>query len=249
MPRHVPFAVCVFALLGCLTAGGCGSHDGKSPAAASISGAGGGQPQNPAGDPAAAPDKLHPLVVIHTSAGDITVKLDAEHSPISVDNFLTYIEQGHYDNTLIHQVLAKPAVILGGGYDTFQKEKPVGLPIRNEAHNGLKNTRGTIGMARRPDMIDSSTSQFYINCADNPQLDHKSKVADGVRRDLTERNKTPAEATKTDEADGYGYCVFGEVVRGMEVVDQISKMTTRDTPQLTSTPAEQVVVQWIHVAR
>jgi cyclophilin family peptidyl-prolyl cis-trans isomerase len=210
-----------------LSAPGCGSHEGTSPQTASIAGAVDRQPSVAnAGVEKPEQDKLHPVAIIHTSLGDITLRLDAEHAPISVDNFMTYVEQGHYDNTIIHQVLAKPAVILGGGYDTFRKEKPAGLPIRNEAHNGLKNIRGTIGMVRRPDSIDSSTSQFYFNADDNPQLDHKS-----------------------DAADGYGYCVFGEVTAGLEIVEQIAKSAVHDTQQVSSTPVEQVAVKWIHVVR
>ncbi|HEV2971507.1 MAG TPA: peptidylprolyl isomerase [Pirellulales bacterium] len=223
--RRSQFAIFSVALLTSIGGAGCGSHDGASPATASIAAAGQLAAPNAAADKTEQ-DKLHPVAVVHTSLGDITLRLDAEHAPISVDNFLTYVEQGHYDNTIFHQVLAKPAVILGGGYDTFRKEKPAGLPIRNEAQNGLKNVRGTVGMVRRPDSIDSSTSQFYFNAGDNPQLDHKS-----------------------DAADGYGYCVFGEVTAGLEIVEQIAKSAVHDTPQVSSTPVEQVAVKWIHVVR
>ena len=171
-------------------------------------------------------DKQHPLAQIHTTMGDIVVRFDGDRAPISVDNFLEYVEAGHYDNTLFHQVLEKPAVILAGGYDPFQNEKKAGEPIRNEARNGLKNVRGTIGMARSPDSIDSSTCQFYINAADNPQLDPRS-----------------------DEPAGYGYAVFGEVVAGMDVVDRIARSTVHDTEHLKQTPVEQVIVRWIHVER
>ena len=208
---------------------GCGSRDGTTPPTASISAPDGDRTRSPATPTAAdkpEPDKLHPVAVIHTTLGDITVRLDAEHAPISVDSFLAYAEKGHYDNTLFHQVFAKPAVILGGGFDTFQKERPADSPIRNEAHNGLKNVRGTIGMTRSPNSIDSSTSQFYINSADNPQLDHRS-----------------------NEPDGYGYCVFGEVTSGMEVVDRIAHSAVHDTDHLKDTPVEQVIVKWIHIGR
>jgi cyclophilin family peptidyl-prolyl cis-trans isomerase len=228
MHRHAQFTLSLVALLIWLVTAGCGSHDGKTPPTASIAAAAEGGTPGKAGAEKTEPDKLHPVAVIHTSLGDITLRLDAEHAPISVDNFLTYVEQGHYDNTIFHQVLSKPAVILGGGYDTFQKEKPAGLAIRNEAHNGLKNVRGTIGMTRRPDSIDSSTSQFYLNSADNPQLDHKG-----------------------DDAGGYGYCVFGEVMAGMEIVEQIAKAAVHDSdsPKFVSAPVEQIAVKWIHVVR
>ena len=219
---------------GGLTAGGCGSKETKTPTA-SIPGAAEGE--QPEGDRASATphsasnhqksDPLHPLVQIHTSMGDITVKLDAEHAPLTVDNFLGYVGEGYYDNTLFHQVYSKPlAVILGGGYDMFGKEKAAHSPIRNEAHNGLKNRRGTIGMARRPDSIDSSTAQFFFNLSDNPDLDHKKS-----------------------NATGYGYCVFGEVVSGLDVCDQIGRVPVHNTPQIPSTPVEPVAIKWIHVLR
>ncbi len=211
-----------------LAIAGCGKVQGKPPIAASIPGAATAAPQS-ADQPAAAKppvDKQHPVVVLHTSLGDITLRLDAEQAPISVDNFLEYAQKGHYDGTIFHQVLTKPAVVMAGGYDAFQHERPAGLTIRNEAHNGLKNVRGAVGMTRSPDSIDSSTCQFYVNVADNPQLDHKS-----------------------NEADGYGYCVFGEVIAGMEIVDQIAKGPLHDTEHLKSTPAEQVLVKWVHLDR
>jgi cyclophilin family peptidyl-prolyl cis-trans isomerase len=208
-----------------LGASGCGSRDGNSLPTASIPGAGdAGSLPGESGAAKSAQDALHPTAIIHTSLGDITLKLDAERAPISVENFLNYVEQGHYDSTIFHQIQTKPAVVVAGGFDTFQKEKPAGLPIRNEAHNGLKNVRGTIGMTRSPDSIDSSTSQFYINSADNPQLDHRS-----------------------NEPVGYGYCVFGEVTSGMEVVDRIAQIAVHDTEHLKDTPVEQVIVKWIHI--
>ena len=168
---------------GGLMATGCGSKE-TSPTTASIAGSGGasdtdspGGKGNSAGHSATSHssfDPLHPLVQFHTTMGDITVKLDAEHAPLTVDNFLGYVGEGFYDDTLFHQVYSKPlAVMLGGGYDLFGKEKQTHSPIRNEAHNGLKNRRGTVGMARRPDSIDSSTSQFFVNLSDNPDLDHE----------------------------------------------------------------------------
>ena len=182
--------------LAAITAG-CGSKSGGDLPAASI--AGGGNGQNTAtgnAGPNAPVDRLHPVVQLHTTRGDINIKLDAEHAPITVDNFLSYLDKGQYDNTLFHQVV--PGVlILGGGYDTFGKEKPTGSPIRNEAHNGLKNRRGTIAMARRPDVVDSSTCQFFINLADNPSLDYKkpaAKVVDfrSVRGPAISRSPMPA---------------------------------------------------------
>jgi cyclophilin family peptidyl-prolyl cis-trans isomerase len=251
MVRSVRLAVCLGLVVGWTVIGGCGSRDGQSGPTASVPGDSNGTQSDLAGDSGKSPlDRLHPTAVIHTSLGDITLKLDAERAPITVENFLNYVEQGHYDSTIIHQIQAKPAVIVGGGFDTFQKEKPAGLPIRNEAHNGLKNVRGAIGMARRPDMIDSSTSQFYINVADNPQLDHKA--AGAVNR-LESRPTTGPNARvrpAADEAAAYGYCVFGEVAAGMDVVDRIANLPVHDvSSELTCVPVEQVVVKWIHVAR
>jgi cyclophilin family peptidyl-prolyl cis-trans isomerase len=146
-----------------------------------------------------------PRVLIRTSLGDIVVQLDPTRAPLTVDNFLSYVDSGHFDGTIFHQVVAD-YVVLGGGYTSHLQEKPSRRPIRNEADNGLQNKRGTIGMARQPDAIDSSTSQFYFNLVDNQQyLDH--------------RGRTPEE---------YGYCVFGEVVEGMDVVDKIAQVEVAD---------------------
>ena len=235
-----------------LGASGCGSRDGNSMPTASLPGAGdAGSLPGESGAAKSAQDALHPTAIIHTSLGDITLKLDAERAPISVENFLNYVEQGHYDSTIFHQIQTKPAVIVAGGFDTFQKEKPAGLPIRNEAHNGLKNVRGTIGMARRPDMIDSSTSQFYINFAYNPQLDYKPlRSAADLLDPRRKQAPDPQGARQSEEAAAYGYCVFGEVTAGMEVVDRIAKLPVHDvSDELTGVPAEQVVVKWIHIAR
>jgi cyclophilin family peptidyl-prolyl cis-trans isomerase len=253
MIRSARFVLCLVVCYGWLAAGGCGSRDGNSVPTASIPGDGGvGLSTGTSHSAKSAQDALHPTAIIHTSLGDITLKLDAEHAPISVENFLNYVEQGHYDSTIVHQIQSKPAVIVAGGFDTFQKEKPAGLPIRNEAHNGLKNVRGSIGMARRPDMIDSSTSQFYINFADNSQLDHKPAHTPADLLDSRRSKQAPAPqlGQPSDEAAAYGYCVFGEVTAGMEVVDRIAKMPVHDvSDELTGVPAEQVVVKWIHIAR
>ena len=159
-----------------------------------------------------------PLVLVETSVGKITLRLDAERAPLTVDNFLSYVDAGHYDRTIIHQVY-KGQGIVAGGYGENLLEKPARTPIRNEAANGLKNRRGTIAMVRLPDGIDSATCQFFINVADNPALDY--------------RDRTPA---------GYGYCVFGEVVDGMDVVDRINDVPIHDTPDFERTPVEPIMV-------
>jgi cyclophilin family peptidyl-prolyl cis-trans isomerase len=160
-----------------------------------------------------------PLVLIETSVGKITLRLDSQRAPLTVDNFLSYVGAGHYDRTIIHQVY-KGQGILGGGYGENLLEKSARTPIRNEASNGLKNRRGAIAMVRLPDGIDSATCQFFINVADNPALDY--------------RDRTPA---------GYGYCVFGEVVEGMDVVDRINDAPVHDTPDFERTPVEPIVVK------
>lgn len=170
-------------------------------------------------------DPLHPMVVIETSLGNITVVLDAEKAPLTVDNFLFYVNAGHYEQTIVHQVY-KGQGMVAGGYDTNYTLKPARTPIRNEAHNGLKNRRGTIAMVRLPDEIDSATSQFFINVADNTALDH--------------RDRTP---------EGYGYCVFGEVVEGMDVVDRICNTPVHDTATMDQTPVEPIVIKSIRRIR
>ena len=175
--------------------------------------------QKPASDP------LHPVIVIETSLGNITLRLDAEKAPQTVNNFLYYVAQGHYDQTMVHQVY-KGQGFLAGGYGTNGLERPSRTPIRNEAHNGLKNHRGTIAMVRSPDAIHSATCQFIVNVADNPVLDYK--------------DRTP---------EGYGYCVFGEVTEGMDVVDRIAGAAVHDTTEFECTPAEMIVVKTIQQIR
>ncbi len=163
------------------------------------------------------------MVLIETSLGNIKIRLDREHSPLTVDNFLDYVAAGFYDQTIVHQVY-KGQGFVAGGYGPDGKAKPgVRTPIMNEARNGLKNRRGTISMVRFPDATDSATSQFFINVSDNPALDHK--------------DTTPA---------GYGYCVFGELIDGMEVVDRINEAPVHDnTADFERTPATPIVIKTI----
>lgn len=186
------------------------------PAAA---GQGGATPGKATGDP------QHPVVQMDTSLGTITLRLDAAKAPISVENFLNYVNAGHYDQTIIHQIY-KGQGIVGGGYNAKFIEKPTRTPIRNEAANGLKNRRGTIAMVRKPSEIDSSTCQFFINVADNPNLDY--------------RDNTP---------EGYGYCVFGEVIEGLDVVDKINAVPVRDAGDFERTPSEPVIVKSVRRIR
>jgi cyclophilin family peptidyl-prolyl cis-trans isomerase len=215
----IPVLCGIFAVS--LTAG-CGSNDAKGPPAASINGSARGD-----GGSQRAPlrDNLHPVIQLRTTAGNIVLQLDAENAPVTVSNFLSYIASGHYDGTLFHDV-EEGFIVLGGGYDAQLQEKDANFPIRNEAHNGLKNTRGAIAMARRPDVIDSSTSQFFINLADNTALDHHGETA-----------------------EAYGYCVFGKVVEGLEIVDKIAKTPTKAVDQFERLPSERIAIESIRRLR
>lgn len=160
-----------------------------------------------------------PRVVLETTHGDITLQLDAARAPETVRNFLSYVDKGHYDGTLFHQV-EQGYVMLGGTYTQDMTAKSAGRPIRNEASNGLKNVQKTIAMARSADQVDSSTCQFFINLADNPALDHQSM---------------------TDE--GFGYCVFGQVVEGWEAVEAIAAAPVASSEEFPALPTETVMIR------
>jgi peptidyl-prolyl cis-trans isomerase B (cyclophilin B) len=176
--------------------------------------------------PAKSPvDTKHPIVLIETSLGNITIRLDADKAQLTVDNFLSYVRTGYYDKTIVHQVY-KSQGFLAGGYGTDLIEKKARPPIFNEAANGLKNRRGTIAMVRLPNAIDSATCQFFINVADNPALDY--------------RDRTPA---------GYGYCVFGEVTEGLDTIEKIAEVKVCDTKDFERAPEQQIVVKSIRQIR
>jgi cyclophilin family peptidyl-prolyl cis-trans isomerase len=217
-------SACLFLLVMAVASAtvGCGRSASENPPAASIgAGTGASASSKSAKSAQADYDAKHPQVVIDTSLGSITLRLDAEKSPITVANFLYYAEKGLYNQTIFHQVY-KDQAIIAGGYTTNLSEIPAQQPVRNEADNGLKNRRGTIAMLRHIDAIDSATSQFFINLVDNPALDY--------------RGRAPEE---------YGYCVFGEVVSGMEVANDIANSQVRDTDQFDRTPVRAVVVKSI----
>ena len=160
-----------------------------------------------------------PLVEMKTSLGAIVIELDAEKAPATVENFLQYVKDGHYDGTVFHRVIPG-FMVQGGGFDRDFKQKPTRKPIKNEAGNGLKNDVGTVAMARTGDP-HSATAQFFINVADNVPLNF--------------RFPTP---------EGFGYTVFGKVVKGMDVVQRIVKVETGPGPAPhQNVPVKPVVIE------
>ena len=157
------------------------------------------------------------MVVLKTNHGDIKLELDAENAPATVANFLQYVRDGHYDNTVFHRVI-DGFMIQGGGMEPGMKQKPVRAPIANEAANGLKNRNYTVAMARTSEP-HSATAQFFINVSDNDFLDYKSP-----------------------SANGWGYCVFGKVVGGRDVVDKIRVVPTANSGFHQNVPKEDVVI-------
>ena len=158
------------------------------------------------------------MIKLHTNYGEITLELDSEKAPITVQNFIDYVNNGHYDNTVFHRVI-DGFMVQGGGFEPGLVQKQARAPIRNEAANGLKNDKYTVAMARTSD-VDSATAQFFINVADNDFLNHSSP--------------TP---------QGFGYCVFGKVVEGMDVVDKIKKVRTGDRGGHQNVPLENVLLE------
>ena len=159
-------------------------------------------------------------VIIETSYGDITVELNDEKAPQTVTNFLAYVDSQHYSDTIFHRVI-KDFMIQGGNFTSDMTPKKTRSPIKNEATNGLRNLRGTIAMARTQ-VVDSATSQFFINLKDNGFLDHK--------------NSSP---------QGYGYAVFGKVIKGMDVVDKIGSTRTHNVRRFQDIPVEPIVISSI----
>jgi peptidyl-prolyl cis-trans isomerase A (cyclophilin A) len=174
--------------------------------------------------PAPTPAPGNPVAVMSTSLGDITIELFNDRAPVSVQNFLQYANEGFYTDTIFHRV--KPAfMIQGGGLTATLTEKPTRGPIQNEATNGLRNTRGTVAMARRVP-LRSATSQFYINVADNRALDH--------------RGFSPED---------FGYAVFGRVLSGMDVADRIAGVPTRTAGDMEDVPVEPVIIKSVRVQK
>nr|WP_299239942.1 peptidylprolyl isomerase [uncultured Halomonas sp.] len=158
------------------------------------------------------------MIVLHTNYGDIHLELDHANAPKTAANFEQYVRDGHYDNTLFHRVI-DGFMVQGGGFDSDFEQKPTREPIDNEADNGLKNVNGSVAMARTQDP-HSATAQFFINVADNEFLDHRGK-----------------------NLQGWGYCVFGKVVEGMDVVEKIKALPTTRRGMHADVPVEDVMIQ------
>ena len=164
------------------------------------------------------------LVTISTSAGDINLELDAENAPITVANFLQLAKDGYYNGTIFHRII-DGFMVQGGGLDENMAPKPTGTePIQNEANNGLKNDRGTLAMARTMDP-HSATGQFFINHKDNDFLNHTSETS-----------------------QGWGYAVFGSVINGMDIVDQIALSTTSTVGGYADAPLEPTIINSVTVS-
>lgn len=155
------------------------------------------------------------MVTFSTTLGDFTIELYPDRAPVTVENFLAYVDAGYYDGTIFHRVLPG-FVIQGGGFTPEMREKKTSPPIVNEADNGLKNERGTLSMARTQ-VVDSATSQFFINLADNAFLDHSTR--------------------------DFGYAVFARVVEGMDVIDKIAQVPTGSQNGHDDVPRESVVIE------
>lgn len=158
------------------------------------------------------------MVKLHTNFGTITLELDAEKAPITVENFLQYVKDGFYNNTVFHRVI-DGFMIQGGGFEPGMNQKPTKAEIKNEADNGLKNEKYTVAMARTPNP-HSASSQFFINIADNSFLNFTNPTQ-----------------------QGWGYCVFGKVVEGMDVVDQIRKVKTGNKGGHQDVPVDDVIIE------
>jgi peptidyl-prolyl cis-trans isomerase B (cyclophilin B) len=156
------------------------------------------------------------VIKLHTNHGVIALELDAEKAPKTVANFVAYVEAGHYNNTVFHRVI-DGFMIQGGGFEPGMKQKSTREPVENEAKNGLKNVRGSIAMARTSDP-HSASAQFFINVGDNGFLDYPGQ-------------------------DGWGYCVFGKVVEGMDVVDKIKNVKTGRSGFHQDVPVEDVLIE------
>ena len=162
------------------------------------------------------------MITLHTNVGDITVELDMENTPITANNFLKYAQSGFYDGTIFHRVM-NGFMIQGGGFDANMQQKTVESPIQNEAKSGKTNKKGSLAMARTSDP-HSATAQFFINVVDNDFLNFKN-----------------------ESTNGWGYCVFGSVTEGMDIVDKIKAVSTTTRNGHQNVPVENVVIEKVTV--
>ena len=158
------------------------------------------------------------MIKLHTSHGEITIDLNNEKAPITTKNFIEYVNSGHFDNTIFHRVINN-FMIQGGGFEPGMNQKETRATIENEAANGLRNDAYTVAMARTSD-VNSATAQFFINVADNGFLNHTKPTA-----------------------EGFGYCVFGKVVEGTDVVDKIKEVRTGSKGGHQDVPLDDVIIQ------
>jgi peptidyl-prolyl cis-trans isomerase B (cyclophilin B) len=163
------------------------------------------------------------MITLQTNYGDIKVELDTEGAPITVANFLAYVKSGFYDGTIFHRII-NGFMIQGGGFDADMRQKPTEAAIQNEGKTGQKNKRGTLAMARTNDP-HSATCQFFINVTDNDFLNFSS-----------------------ESPSGWGYCVFGKVVEGMDIIDEIKKVPTTSRLGHQDVPVEPVVLEKVIIA-
>ncbi len=235
MRQHATWVMASLGLAWLSLASGCGKSS-DSPPAASI----GSEVATPIGSATVASAgvtrtndsrqetvKQPTLVVIQTSLGAIKVRLFDDKAPVTVDNFLeNYVVRDFYHQTVIHHV-ESGFMIAAGGYSTDMQPKVTRAWIRNESSNGLSNRRGTLAMARHPDYPHSATSQFFINLVDNPSLDYRA----------------PKSGEITDDA--YGYCVFGEIIEGLDVVDKIAAAPVKADSMFPAVPVTPILIESI----
>ena len=162
------------------------------------------------------------MIKLNTNKGTIVLELDAAKAPATVENFLTYARDGFFDGTIFHRVISN-FMIQGGGMKSGMVEKETRAPIKNEPDNGLSNATGTVAMARTPDP-DSATAQFFINLKDNTFLDHQAPTA-----------------------EGWGYCVFGKVTEGMDVVEKIKDVPTGSSGHHQDVPTDEIIIESVEV--
>ena len=162
------------------------------------------------------------MIIMRTTLGDISLELDSERAPKTVENFIAYANDGYYNGTIFHRVI-NDFMIQGGGFETGMNQKPCGSPIENEADNGLKNDYGTVAMARTMDP-HSATAQFFINIKDNDFLNHTAP-----------------------NSQGWGYAVFGKVVDGMDVLDKIKAVATGSAGGHQDVPVDDVIIESVEV--